>query len=310
MVRELLRKHVGAAAAAATVATLTGCVDSERPVYEANARTTTPISVCAQPLAPPRRDPGEGDKRIVRDLDPEQWLEIMVPEFDGEEGMQPTSIDCTGHYVFANETLRRGIARGGWPHEVRPDDLDIQSGPKGVKVVRLRALDFENGDQGGPIALVRAVNDSAEVFGVGSYRGPEDAKIRPVRMGNDTIVVAEARRCPDVTNCRKVADFYLLRRGRLINAATVDLERVLRVPSVTERGLYAEYKLVTDVSYSEEGVQLHEQVAVRIIPYEDQGDRDSDRILRTVEFKRLLRVERDALFSSNESLWERVVGQD
>ena len=96
----------------------------------------------------------------------------------------------------------------------------------------------------------------------------------------------------------------------LVNAATVDLERVLRVPSVSERGLYAEYKLTTDVSFSEDGVQLLEQVKVRIIPYEKQGDRDSDRELRTVEFARLLRVERDTLFSTNESLWERVVGQD
>jgi hypothetical protein len=40
------------------------------------------------------------------------------------------------------------------------------------------------------------------------------------------------------------------------------------------------------------------------------GDRDSDRDLRKVEFSRFLRVERDTLFSSNDPLWERVVGQD
>ncbi len=287
-----------------------GCVDQNRPVYEAPARQTTPIPVCAKPLAPPRRGRGDASKVIVRDLDPEQWLEVMVPDYEAEKGIEPRATDCTGHYVFANETLRYGVSLDGWPRVVDPDELDITSGPKGVKVLRLRALKFENGDEGGPIALVRAVDDRAEVFGVGSYRGPGDAKITPVRMGNDTLVVAEAKRCPDVTNCRKVADFYLLRRGRLLNAATVDIERVVRVPSVSEKGLYAEYKLTTDVSYSPDGIQLHEQVRVRIIPYEKEPDRDSDRELRTVEFSRLLRVERDTLFSTNESLWERVVGQD
>ena len=287
-----------------------GCVDSQRPVYEAPARQTTPIPVCAKPLAPPRRARGEAAKAIVRDLDPEQWVEVMVPKYEAGQGIDATAVDCTGHYLFANETLRHGASIPGWPRQIDPDELDIRSGPKGLKVLRVRALKFENGDVGGPIALVRAVDDRAEVFGIGSYRGPENAEISPVRLGNETLVVAEARRCPDPYNCRKVADFYLVRRGRLINAATIDLERVIRVPSVTEKGLYAEYRLNTDVEYTPDGVQLLEQVKVSIIPYEEQGNRDSDRLLRTVEFKRLLRVERDTLFSSNESLWERVVGQD
>lgn len=287
-----------------------GCVDSQRPVYEAPARQTTPIPVCAKPLAPPARARGDEAKTIVRDLDPEQWVEVMVPKYEPQAGLDASAVDCTGHYLFANETLRHGASTPGWPRQVDPDELDIRSGPKGLKAVRVRALSFENGDVGGPIALVRAVDDRAEVFGIGSYRGPEDAQITPVRLGNETLVVAEARRCPDEYNCRKVADFFLLRRGRLINAATIDLERVVRVPSVSEKGLYAEYRLNTDLEYTPEGVQLHEQVRVSIIPYEEQGNRDSDRLLRTVEFKRLLRVERDTLFSSNESLWERVVGQD
>ena len=84
----------------------------------------------------------------------------------------------------------------------------------------------------------------------------------------------------------------------------------MRLPCVAERGLYCEYKMRTDVTYEPDGVHLLEQVRVKVIPYEDQGDRDSDRMLRTAEFTRVLRVDRDSLFSSNESLWERVVGQD
>jgi hypothetical protein len=309
MVRQHMRRLTGPAIAAALSCTSLGCVNQERPIYEAPARQTIPVSVCTEGIAPPRRKKDD-DSIIVRDLDPEQWLEIMVPSYDPSKGMEPRATDCTGNYVFANESLRRGISKPGWPRLVDPDELDVRSGPKGVKAIRLRMLAFENGDYGGPVAMVRAVNDSAEVFGIGSYRGPIDAKLTPVRMGNEYLLVAEARRCPDTYNCRKTADFYLARRGRLINAATVDIERVQRVPSVGERGLYAEYRLNTDISYSSDGIQLLEQVNVRIIPYEKQGDRDSDRALRKVEFARMLRVDRDTLFSTNESLWERVVGQD
>jgi hypothetical protein len=287
---------------------LASCVNTERPDVAAPVRQVLPVPVCTTPISPPKRAAGEGS--VVRSLDPERWMGVMIPKYENEKGLNATDIDCTGHYVFANETLRHGVPKRGWPSLVDPDELDIRGGPRGMRSLRLRALEFENGDIGGPIALARAIDDRAEILGIGSYRGPDDAKLTPVRLGNDTIVVAEARRCPDPTNCRKEANFFLLRRGRLINAATVDLERLTRVPSVTERGLYAEYRLRTDVSYRPDGIHLLEQVQVKIIPYEDQGDRDSDRVLRTVEFSRLLKVDRDTLFATNESLWERVVGQD
>ena len=165
------------------------------------------------------------------------------------------------------------------------------------------------GGEGGPIALVRAVDDRAEVYGIGSFRGPPKSLVSPVRLGNENIAVAETTTCPDPDDCRKRAQFYLARRGRLIESASVDLERTAVVPSVTERGLYAKYILRTDVNYKPNGIQLLEQVVVKIIHYEE-GARDSDRALRKVEFSRFLRVERDTLFSSNDPLWERVVGQD
>ena len=73
--------------------------------------------------------------------------------------------------------------------------------------------------------------------------------------------------------------------------------------------MYAKYSLQTDVSYKPDGIQLLEQVRVRIIK-DESGSRDSDRELRRVEFSRFLKVERDSLFSSNDPLWERVFGQD
>lgn len=299
----------GAAAALCLTASLAGCGSyPDQPHGEAKTRKQTPIPVCSTPLEPVQRS--ASGRAVVRTLDPEQWVGVIAPSYSEERGLGATDTDCTGHYMFANETLRGGISATGWPRKVDPDEIEISAGPDGMRVVWLRTLKYENGDEGGPLALVRAVDDRAEVYGIGSLRAPpKGTKIQPVRLGNDNLVVVEAKQCPDPDDCRQRAQFYLARRGRLIEAAAVDVERTAVLPSVTERGLYARYTLRTDVIYKPNGIQLLEQIRVRIIKYEEET-RDSDRELRRVEFQRFLRVERDTLFSSNDPLWERVVGQD
>lgn len=269
-------------------------------------RQQTPVSVCRQKLSP-TSTPGQGK---VRELDGEQWLGVIVPQFDPDRGLEPTALDCTGLYVFANESLRGGASQRGWPRAVDPEDVVVQAGPNGMRAVWIKSLKFDNGDDGGPIALVRAVDDAAEVYAVGSFRGPANTKMIPIRLGNDSLFLAESKECPPEGNdCRKRAYFHLPRRGRLIEAAVVDLERTTVVPSQSARGLYTEYKLTTDISYQPEGILLLEQVQVRLMKTE-VPDLDSDRELRTVEFSRFLKVERDSMFSNNDPLWERVVGRD
>ncbi|MDI1449962.1 hypothetical protein [Polyangium sp. 6x1] len=295
------------AALALGIASSMGCgAAPEQPHLEAKTREQTPIAVCTQKLSPLR---GGRGKAVVRTLEPDQWAEIAFPGFNADKGLNPTDVDCTGHYAFANESLRGGISEKGWPRKLDVEEVDVRSGPNGLRTLWYRVLKFENGDEGGPILLARAVDDRAEIYAIGSFRGPAKSQITPVRLGDDNLVVAEAKRCPDPDDCRKQAHMFLARRGRLIEAAKVDIERVQVLPSVTERGLYARYQLRTDVSYKPNGIQLLEQVKVSIIHYEDPN-RDSDRALRKVEFSRFLKVERDALFSSNDPLWERVVGQD
>lgn len=299
---------LSAASLVASLATA-GCgAAAEQPQTEAKTRRQIPVPVCTMQLAPVRS--ASHGKAVVRSLDPEQWMQALVPAMNPDKGLEATDTDCTGNYVFANETLRGGVVDKGWPHVVDPDELEMRSGPEGMRVLWLPILKFENGDVGGPVALVRAIDDRAEVYGIGSFRGPAKSQLSPVRLGNDSIVVGESKICPNPQeDCQQVAHIFLARRGRLIEAATVDLERTAVVPSVTERGLYAQYKLRTDVTYQPDGIHLLEQVKVRIIHY-DTPNRDSDRDLRKVEFSRLLRVDRDALFPSNDPLWERVVGQD
>ena len=294
--------------ALAAASTTAACGASPaQPHSEVSTRQQIPIPVCTTPLVPVARK--MAGKAVVRQLEPEEWAGVISPYFRPENGLGPTDADCTGHYLFANESLRGGISATGWPRTLDSDDLDVRAGPEGMRVVWLHVLKFANGDIGGPMALVRAADDRAEVFAVGSFRAPPRSKASPVRLGNETLVVAESTYCPDLDDCRKRADFFLAQRGRLLDSAQIDLERVQVIPSISERGLYARYVLKTDVTYKPDGIHLLEQVKVRIVHY-DAGDRDSDRDLRSVEFSRFLRVDRDALFSSNDPLWERVIGQD
>ncbi len=298
--------------AAATVGLATSLLGCPPPYSntqkQVEFRYVTPISVCRNKLAPV----GDPDRQgtVVRDLDPAQWTEVLVPGYDDEKGLNPTALDCTGNYVFANESLRGGASDRGWPRLIDPDDMTVNAGPNGMRILWLRSLKFDNGEEGGPIALARSYGDNAEIYGVGSFRGPKGTRFQTARVGNETLVVAETKECdPDSQTCRKRAYFFLPRRGRLIESGVVDTDRIAVMPSTTERGLYARYHLSTDITYQKDGILLLEQVQVRIMPTE-VPDLDSNRQLRTVEFSRFLKVERDTLFQTNEPLWERVVGRD
>jgi hypothetical protein len=290
-------------------AVLSGCGEAPSPVHpEVSTRRKLPIPVCTTQLPLVRR--AASSTAAIRVLDADQWVSVIIPGYSVERGLGPTDLDCTRHHAFANETLRGGISKSGWPRKLDPEELEVGAGPAGMRVLWLRVLQFENGDEGGPLALVRAYGDRAEVYGLGSLRAPRKAtKLSPVRLGNDTLVVNETKHCPEPDDCRHRAHFFLARRARLVEVASVDLARTAVFPSVTERGLYARYVLRTDVSYKPDGIQLLEQVRVKIVK-DEGGSRDSDRELRRVEFQRFLKLDRDTLFSSNDPLWERVVGQD
>src|SRR5262249_1472531 len=79
----------------------------------------------------------------------EQWMAAISPTYTPQGGLGPTDTDCRGHSLFANESLRGGISTKSWPRPFDPDELDIKSGPEGMRVIWLRVLKFENGDVGG-----------------------------------------------------------------------------------------------------------------------------------------------------------------
>ena len=182
--------HVGIGAIA--LAGLFGCgAADEQPHGEIKTRKQIPIPVCTTQLSPVKS--GGAGKAVVRTLEPAQWMSVISPGYTEEKGLNATDTDCTGNYMFANESLRGGISQRGWPRPLDQEDMDIHAGPDGMRIIWIRALKFENGDEGGPVALVRAVDDRAEVYGIGSFRGPPKAELQSVRLGTETIVVGESK---------------------------------------------------------------------------------------------------------------------
>src|SRR5690349_5300427 len=83
-----------------------GCGASpEQPHMEVPTRNQVPIAVCTTPLGAPKR---AGSRAVVRNLDPEDWAHILMPSYMEDKGLSATEVDCTGNYVFANESLRGG----------------------------------------------------------------------------------------------------------------------------------------------------------------------------------------------------------
>ena len=159
-----------------------------------DAATRSPSRSAPRRSRRSRARPG-GGRWCARSIPSSGWA-CVSPTFNPQGGLGPTDTDCTGHYLFANESLRGGISTKGWPRPFDPDELEVRAGPEGMRVIWLRVLKFENGDVGGPVALVRAVDDRAEVYGIGSFRGPPKSKIVPVRVGNENLAVAESDHLP------------------------------------------------------------------------------------------------------------------
>src|SRR5262245_41693996 len=51
----------------------------EQPHIEVKARKQTPVAVCTTQLAPVKAS--SGGKAVVRNLDPEQWMNVLIPAF-------------------------------------------------------------------------------------------------------------------------------------------------------------------------------------------------------------------------------------
>jgi hypothetical protein len=154
---------------------LGGCGASpEQPHVEVPTRKQIPIPVCSQQLTPLKRS--ASGKAMVRSLDPEQWMNVLIPAYTVEKGLGDKDVDCTGHYVFANESLRGGVSAKGWPRALDAGGARQRAGPEGMRVLWLTSSSSRTGTRAGrsrscaPSTIARRSTASAASAGPRSPR--------------------------------------------------------------------------------------------------------------------------------------------
>jgi hypothetical protein len=266
-----------------------------RPKLEEQVRKVAPIPACVSRLEGRGLSPG-----VARGLTTDQYWKLLFPSYDeSARRLPPRAVACTGDDVLGDPLLTGATARP--PSEVEPL---FGSGGDRLKVVWLRTHVFADGTTGGPIALVRALGDDAELYAVGVVRAhPERVRLGVERIGGELLVTVHEDSCAGRaagTACETRLRLLSPHRGNLHAVASIALERV-ELATGTEPGVpgRVEYHLTTTPKYMPNGLRLVEQVRVTDL---------AGRPLRKAELERLL-TPRGAkpMAESEEALWGRVV---
>jgi hypothetical protein len=248
---------------------------------------------------PPRR---EQEKRFVRQLAEEDYWALVFPA--AKTGSLPQhAMTCSGSQPFADPALEQLSPLGGWPVKVPENGILYGGGGNRLRVAWLKTHAGKDGTAGGALALVRSLEDHAEVYGVGVYAGDaERSRLGLERMGHGLAVTATDDRCSGqaaTQACDTVMHVFLPFEGQLLPLAQLGLQRV-RFTEGTEPGVRGKvrYELVTAPTFEEGKVRLMEQVSAT----DAAGHK-----LRRAEIERVLTFSDGKVQESTESLWSRVV---
>jgi hypothetical protein len=238
----------------------------------------------------------------MRSLSDMQYWRLVFPQFDVAAHRLPAgAIACTGARVFDDPVFAGGATRGS-PIEVEEGDILFGNGGERVRIVWLRTHRWPDGSRAGPLALVRAKEDFAEVYAVGAYRAATaNTTLQAERLGTEVLLSATDDGCiglaKDAT-CDTNVTLFLPRTGRLDRLATIDTTRRAYATG-SEPGIQGpvEYELTASPQYTAEGVRLFEQV---------KATDSLGRLVHRTELERTLVLRDGVLQAAGDPLWGRV----
>lgn len=271
-----------------------GAVESSK--LEDRARRTVPVPVCVEPLK--RSSSG------ISTVTPADYWKMVLPGFDsGSTTVDTTSPDCAGRTAFS-ETERlnaEGPRTGSVP--ALPDNAVVTPGPDNFRVIWLKTYKFADGSWSGPLALARAREGYAEVYGTGSFKGrPSTTRFALERMGSRIVVTATDEGCGQAKpgqSCETAFNAFLLAGGRLNSAASFPLDRIEYRPFSGAAGL-AKYRLTAAPVFQPRAMRVIEQVVV------EDGNQGT---LRKSDLERVFTLAPDGSMKANApSLWNELDG--
>jgi hypothetical protein len=287
----------------AVVTAVVACSSTPPPAQnlEDRPRRMAPLAACLTRL-PPRK----GSAGAMRAIPEEQYWKFVFPMFDeGKNELPRGALACTGDKILDDPLLKDGEPlRGAWPEKVEGGDVGFGGGGDRLRLVWLKSHKFADGTVGGAIAMTRAVDDFAEVYAIGVYRGrPDKTRLGIERIGAELVPYALNEGCtgraPN-TPCETVQTMFVGRRGTLHRVAEVALERV-EYRDNTEPGTLGrmEYHLTTTPKYLPTGLRVLEQIKV----LDEKG-----RPMRKAELERLFTINGSKpMQESDLPLWPRVI---
>ncbi|MCB9589700.1 MAG: hypothetical protein H6718_30075 [Polyangiaceae bacterium] len=301
--RRRLRRFLGVGLGLGSLGGVAACTDTIPKSLDGDlTRSVAPVPACVMRLPPKGKS-----SSFSRSLREEQYWKLVFPAFNERRQELPKdSKDCAGHDVYSSEVMQGGRPLRGWPFRIKEGDVVFGAGGSRLRLVWLRTHAFPDGTAGGALALVRTLDNQAEAYGVGAYRGPpEQSKLRIERMGSEVIPTVQAEGClqpKSQTPCETTLRIFLPRQGELKAAAELPLERV-GIARNAEPGMGGPivYRLTSSPEFKEGQINIIEQVSA-----EDSLGRQ----LRKAELQRVLWLKEGQLVESEPSLWTRVFETD
>jgi hypothetical protein len=171
-----------------------------------------------------------------------------------------------------------------------------------VKIVWLRTHRWPDGSEAGPVALVRAKEDFAEVYAIGAYRRSNGAlTLQAERIGTEVVVAATDDGCqgqPKTAACETSVGLFLPWYGKLTRLATIATEKRAYAQGA-EPGIegQVEYELTASPQYTADGIKLFEQV---------KATDPSGRVVHKTQLERQFVLHEGRLEQGSDSLWGKI----
>ena len=283
----------GLALAAASLAACSAAVESSK--LEDHARREVPVPICLKALE--RRSTAGASAAT-----PADYWSLVLPSYDaGANTVDRSAPDCAGREVFSDALFQdaNGARTGLIP--ARSEDLLLSAGANDFKVLWFRAQAFANGDAGGPLALARPREGTAEVYAIGLYRGDATTSHFAIeRLGPRMLVTASDEGCASAKPgqaCQTKFDVFLMNAGQLQSVANLVLDRIQygTAPGVVGG---VQYRMTATPVFEAKALRIKEQVVVR----------DSTQTaIRKSNFERSFVLKGSTLVPSAASLWDQVV---
>lgn len=247
---------------------------------ESAARDMVPVPICVSPV------PRGGDEQHVVSLTAEEFRTVLFP---GKKQLKSGSVDCAGHRPL--EKL---------PAEARPAAVlsTVAPGADRMKIVWLTAHHSSPEGKVGTLALLRQVGGVMEVYATGSHvaRSPKP-QFALERMGSALVVTATDQSCAASGHCTSSTRVYLMRTGRLKQAAEFPVEFFMT--GVTdEEPMELQYQFNASANFGPTGIKLTEHISVQ-----DPGHGE----VRSSDLERTLTFQKRTLVPSAPSLWDTLV---